>query len=77
MNILYDERLDGPLPQVDKDGLLAELRLRLPTSNCCTPRKTCVPTSATDSRRIAARRCWWHCRNASNRFRACSPSAIG
>lgn len=30
MNILYDERLDGPLPQVDKDGLLAELRLRLP-----------------------------------------------
>lgn len=30
MNILYDERLDGPLPQVDKEGLLAELRLRLP-----------------------------------------------
>lgn len=30
MNILYDERLDGPLPLVDKDGLLAELRLRLP-----------------------------------------------
>ena len=77
MNILYDERLDGPLPQVDKDGLLAELRLRLPDLELLHAAETCVPTSATDSRRIAARRCWWHCRNASNRFRACSPSAIG
>lgn len=25
MNILYDERLDGPLPQVDKDGRLAQI----------------------------------------------------
>ncbi|GAB3473313.1 glycolate oxidase subunit GlcD [Azotobacter salinestris] len=30
MNILYDERLDGALPRVDKAVLLAELRERLP-----------------------------------------------
>ncbi len=30
MNILYDERLDGPLPPVDKAAVLAELRARLP-----------------------------------------------
>lgn len=30
MNILYDERVDGALPRVDKAALLAELRERLP-----------------------------------------------
>ena len=30
MNILYDERLDGALPKVDKAALLAELRAALP-----------------------------------------------
>ena len=30
MNILYDERLDGALPRVDKAALLAELRQSLP-----------------------------------------------
>ncbi|AVO52946.1 glycolate oxidase subunit GlcD [Ectopseudomonas mendocina] len=30
MSILYDERVDGALPRVDKDALLAELRQRLP-----------------------------------------------
>ncbi|SEI45864.1 glycolate oxidase [Azotobacter beijerinckii] len=31
MNILYDERVDGALPRVDKAALLAELRERLPS----------------------------------------------
>src|SRR3990167_808090 len=30
MSILYDERVDGPLPRVDKPALLAELRAQLP-----------------------------------------------
>lgn len=30
MNILYDDRLDGPLPTIDKAQLLAELRSTLP-----------------------------------------------
>ena len=30
MSILYDERVDGALPEVDKAALLAELRQRLP-----------------------------------------------
>ncbi|PZR47789.1 MAG: FAD-binding oxidoreductase, partial [Ectopseudomonas oleovorans] len=30
MSILYDERVDGALPKVDKAALLAELRQRLP-----------------------------------------------
>ena len=30
MSILYDERVDGPLPKVDKSALLAELREQLP-----------------------------------------------
>ncbi|MFK0090460.1 glycolate oxidase subunit GlcD [Pseudomonas sp. NPDC090755] len=30
MNILYDERLDGPLPAVDKQALLQALRTQLP-----------------------------------------------
>lgn len=30
MNILYDERIDGALPSVDKAALLAELRSRIP-----------------------------------------------
>lgn len=30
MSILYDERIDGALPEVDKAALLAELRQRLP-----------------------------------------------
>ncbi|MDH1104407.1 FAD-binding oxidoreductase, partial [Pseudomonas mosselii] len=30
MNILYDERVDGPLPAVDKPALLAALREALP-----------------------------------------------
>ncbi len=30
MNILYDERLDGALPKIDKCALLAELQSRLP-----------------------------------------------
>ena len=30
MSILYDERIDGALPKVDKAALLTELRQRLP-----------------------------------------------
>ena len=30
MNILYDERVDGALPKVDKQALLTELRRQLP-----------------------------------------------
>jgi len=30
MNMLYDERLDGPLPTTDKDRLLADLRRNVP-----------------------------------------------
>ena len=30
MNILYDERVDGALPKVDKAALLAELQAQLP-----------------------------------------------
>ena len=30
MSILYDERIDGALPKVDKATLLADLRQRLP-----------------------------------------------
>ena len=30
MNILYDERVDGPLPVVDKQRLLSELHRQLP-----------------------------------------------
>ena len=30
MSILYDERVDGALPKVDKAALLAELHQRLP-----------------------------------------------
>ena len=30
MNILYDERVDGELPKVDKAALLAELKAQLP-----------------------------------------------
>ena len=30
MNILYDERVDGELPKVDKAALLAELQAQLP-----------------------------------------------
>ena len=30
MNILYDERVDGALPKVDKTALLAELQRELP-----------------------------------------------
>ena len=34
MNILYDERLDGPLPQVDKDGLLDAISRGKPGIHC-------------------------------------------
>jgi glycolate oxidase len=43
MNILYDERIDGELPKVDKGALLAELRQRLPDLDVLHTREDLKP----------------------------------
>ena len=72
MNILYDERVDGALPKVDKAALLAELQAQLPDLDILHRSEDLKPYECDGLSPTAPRRCWWCCPSASSRSRRCS-----